>query len=61
LLKGNYFFTFYNQFIEVNLFCSLVVSILHSVEVKEFTSGLQNPLREREEFCLILEGVFLRG
>ncbi len=48
LLKSDDLITFHDQFIEVNLLCSLVVSIPHSVEVKEFTSGLQNPLGERE-------------
>lgn len=38
-LKGNYLITFYNQLIEVNLFCPLMISILHPVEIKTFASG----------------------
>lgn len=45
--------------IEIYLFCTAVISILHSMEVKEFASGLQHSFGQGKEFSLIQERVFL--
>lgn len=59
LLKTDYLVTRFNQLIEINLFSTAVISILHSMEVKKFTSGLQHSFGQGKEFSLIQNGVFL--
>ena len=59
LLKTDYLVTRFNQLIEINLFSSAVISILHSMEVKKFASGLQHSFGQGKEFSLIQNGVFL--
>ena len=59
-LKGDHLVTLLDQLVKINLLCPLMVSFLHAVEVKKFTSGLQHSFGEREEFGLIPNGVFFR-
>ena len=59
LLKTDYFVTRLNQFIKIHLFSTAVISILHSMEVKKFASGLQHSLGQGKEFSLIQNGIFL--
>jgi len=57
LLKTDHLVTVYYQVIKINLFCPIMISFLHNVEIKKFASGLQHPFGEGEEFCLIIDGI----
>jgi len=37
-----------------------MISVLHTVEVKKLSSGMQYTLGKGEEFGLIMDGVFFR-
>jgi hypothetical protein len=59
LLKTDYLVTRFNQFIEINLFSTAMISILHNVEVKKLASSLKYPIGKSKEFSLIQNGIFL--
>ena len=59
LLKTDYLVTRFNQFIEINLLSTAMISILHSMEVKKFASGLQHSFGQGKKFSLIQDRVFL--
>jgi hypothetical protein len=58
LLKTNHLVALLNQGIEINLLGPAMVSVLHTVEIKEFASGMQHSFGEGKEFSLVVEGVF---
>ncbi len=59
-LKTDYFVAFFDEVGEINLFGSIMVSILHTVEVKELASGLQYAFGKGEKFRLLQNGIFFR-
>ena len=51
--------TFRDELVQVDLFGTPVASVLHTVEVDEFPSGLQDPLRQGESFSKFTDRVCL--